>query len=146
MAIDINWWAILVTVIVSFGLGNIWFGPLFGKYWMRVTMGMTPEECRNAMTPAQKKKMWWSMIAMIIGAFLMNFTLLHNLTFGSAYLDLYGIAAGLQAAFWNWLGFIATVTIGSVFFENRPWKFWFVLAGYYLVVLLINGMILASWM
>jgi hypothetical protein len=57
-----------------------------------------------------------------------------------------GVAAGLQAAFWNWLGFVAPVTIGSVLWESRPWKFWFITAGYYLVVLLINGAILAAWM
>ncbi len=146
MAIPINWWAIIVTTVVSFALGNIWFGPLFGTYWIKVTTGMSMEEAKAKMGPDQKKMMYRSMVLVVIGALITNFVLLHNVTFGSAYLHITGVAAGLQAGFWNWLGFIAPITLGSVLWENRPWKFWFVLAGYYLVVLLVNGMILAAWM
>jgi hypothetical protein len=142
MAIPINWWALIVTVIVSFAAGNLWFGPLFGKAWMNsMGIAMPPE-----MTPEVKKKMMRNMIFVIIGSFLMNFVLLHTIVFGAAYLSMSGVAAGLQAALWSWLGFIAPVTLGSVLWENRPWKYWFITAGYYLVVLVINGIILATWM
>jgi hypothetical protein len=146
MAIDINWWAILVTTVISFGLGNLWFGPLFGKYWMKVVLGMTPEECKKNMDPAMKRAMVRSMILTVVTSVIMNFVLLHSIVFGSAYLGISGAMAGLQAALWNWLGFVATVTLGAVLFENRPWRYWFVLAGFYLVAMLINGMVLASWM
>ncbi len=142
MAIPINWWAILVTVIVSFILGNLWYGPLFGKAWMKSAGISKPE----GMTPEIKKQMVKSMIFMVIGAILMNFVLVHDIVFGNAYFHTAGAAGGLMAAFWSWLGFVAPVTVGSVLWENRPWKYWFITAGYYLVVLLINGAILSSWM
>lgn len=142
MAIPINWWAILVTVVVSFILGNLWYGPLFGKAWMSSAGINKPD----AMTPEIKKQMMKSMIFMIIGAILMNITLIHSIVFAGAYTAVTGLCLGLSAGFWNWLGFIAPVTLGSVLWENRPWKYWFITAGYYLVILLINGMILAVWM
>ena len=30
-----NWWAILVATLSSFVLGGLWYGPLFGKMWLR---------------------------------------------------------------------------------------------------------------
>ncbi len=145
MAIDINWLAILVTTIISVILGTTWFGPLFGKVWIKIVTGKTMEECKNEMTAEQKKNMWKSYVLVIIGALITNFVLLHSIVFGSAYLSMTGVASGLQAGFWNWLGFIAPALLGSVLWENRPWKYWFIVAGYYLVLLLVNGMILASW-
>src|SRR5690349_10413389 len=114
MAIPINWWALIVATVVSFALGNLWFGPLFGNLWIKLTMGMTMEECKAKMTPEQKKNMWKSTVLVVIGALITNFVLLHNITFGSEYLHITGIAAGLQAGFWNWLGFIAPITLGAV--------------------------------
>ncbi len=142
MSIPINWWAILVTTLISFILGFLWFGPIFGKAWMK-TLGLTMPE---TITPEMKKGMIKGYIIVAIGALIMNFVLLHNLTFGIQYLGFGGIAAGLQGAFWNWLGFVAPATIGSYLWESRPFKHWVITAGYYLVALLINGMILASWM
>jgi hypothetical protein len=36
---DIHYWAVLVSAIVSMIIGSIWYGPLFGKLFMR-EMGM----------------------------------------------------------------------------------------------------------
>ena len=30
---DLNLWAIGVSTLVGFGLGGIWYGPLFGSAW-----------------------------------------------------------------------------------------------------------------
>lgn len=142
MAIPINWWAIIVTTIVSVCLGFVWFGPLFGKAWMK-TLGLSMPD---VITPEMKKQMNRSYALVALGALITNIVLLHSITFGSAYLNMTGALAGLDAAFWNWLGFIAPATLGAVLWEGRPWKHWFITAGYYLVVLVINGIILATWM
>ena len=75
----------------------------------------------------------------------MAFVLSHALVFASTYLNTSGISAGLQTGFWNWLGFVVPVTVGSVLWDGKPWKLWFINAGYYLVMLLIMGVILALW-
>jgi hypothetical protein len=140
--IEINYWAILITTVVSVILGTIWFGPLFGKVWMKMVGISKPE---GPISPEIKKMMTRSYILVIIGSVLMNLTLIYSIVFGASYLQIEGVRAGIQAAFWNWLGFIAPVTLGPVLWENRPWKYWFITAGYYLVLLLINGAILAIW-
>jgi hypothetical protein len=142
MAIPINWWAIIVTTVVSFVLGFLWFGPVFGKVWMKtIGVSMPPE-----ITPEMKKGMMIGYFWVLVTSLITNFVLLHNITFGSQYLHMTGIGAGLQAAIWNWLGFCLPLLIASVMFESRPKKYILVTGGYYLVAMLINGMILASWM
>jgi len=141
MAIPINWWALLVTTIMSVIIGSLWFGPLFGKAWMNALGISMPE----TMTPEMKRRMNWSYFAVTVGALITNFVLLHSIVFGSAYLNISGVAAGFQAAFWNWLGFVAPVVLGSVLWESRPKKYFWITGGYYLVLLLINGVILSVW-
>lgn len=123
-------------------LGFLWYGPLFGKQWSEL-MGwgpMTPEKMAE-----MKKKAMPGYIATFVGALIMAYVLAHGLTFGNVYLGTGGISGGLQGAFWYWLGFIAPVTIGVVFWDGKPWKLWFINAGYYLVGLLVMGLILALW-
>jgi hypothetical protein len=33
---DINWWWYAVAIIVSFGIGAVWYSLLFAKAWVRV--------------------------------------------------------------------------------------------------------------
>lgn len=145
MAIPVNILALLAATIWMMVLGFLWFGPVFGKKWMK-EMGITEEQSQALRNdPAMKAKMNKSYALMALGALVMMFTLLHNLTFGSAYLNVYGAAAGLQAGFWNWLGFVAPVYMGGVLWESKTWKWWTISAGYYLVGLLGAGTILALW-
>ncbi|MCI0566406.1 DUF1761 domain-containing protein [bacterium] len=142
MEIDINYAAVLVSAIAAIIVGFIWYGPLFGKAWadmMGIKFG-SPEEQK-----AMQKKAIPSYIASFIGAIIMAYVLSHSLTFASAYLNSEGVSAGLMAGFWNWLGFVAPITIGIVFWDNKPWKLWFINAGYWLVILLVMGAILGAW-
>lgn len=41
--LHLNYVAVLVTTIAGFVLGWLWYGPLFGKMWMR-EMKITPEK------------------------------------------------------------------------------------------------------
>jgi hypothetical protein len=45
--------------------------------------------------------------------------------------------------FWLWLGFVAVTVAVSIVFERRSWMLWKINAGYFLLVLLINGGLLA---
>ena len=141
MAVPLNFWAIIVSAIAMFALGWLWYGPLFGKKWMSLS-NITPDMVEKA----KQKSMMGSMVLMFVGSLVMAFTLKHNLVFGSAYLNMYGVSAGMQAAFWNWLGFIAPVTMGKVLWEGKSWSLWILDNAYYLVSLLIMGSILACWL
>ncbi len=143
--IPINYWAVLVAAAAQFVLGALWYGPLFGRSWTAM-LGWTKESMDAMMRePGAKRMMARSYVITAIGALLMSYVLAHALIFAGTYLDTFGVSAGLMAGFWNWLGFVAPATIGAVLWEQKPWKWWFLNAGYYLVGLLMMGVILAMW-
>lgn len=38
----LNWTAVIAGTVVAFGLGMLWFGPLFGKAWAQGSHGIQP--------------------------------------------------------------------------------------------------------
>lgn len=47
MEVEINWLAVLAASLVGFIIGAIWYGPLFGKAWMKI-VGLTEKDSANA--------------------------------------------------------------------------------------------------
>jgi hypothetical protein len=115
------------------------YGPLFGKQWLTLS-GVSLEKI-DAAKPGTGKR--YGIAA--LGSLAMSYVLAHALVFAGSYLAVSGISAGLMAGFWNWLGFIAPVTLGSVLWEGKPWRLWLLNNGYQLTSLLAMGVILALW-
>jgi hypothetical protein len=132
--------AVLAATVASMVLGFLWYGPIFGKQWMAL-MGFT----QASMEEAKKKGMAKSYAAMAIGSLVMFYVLAHSLEFASAYTGATGAEAGCMVAFWSWLGFVAPVTMGSVLWEGKSWKLWILNNSYWLLNLIIGGVILARW-
>ncbi len=135
--VPINYVAVVVAAIASMILGFLWYGPLFGKQWMKLSGVTMP---KNGPPPG----MWKNYLLALIGSLVMAFVLTHSLVFAGAYLGVTGVSAGLHAGFWNWLGFIAPVTLGSVLWEGKSWKLWCLNNAYQLISLLVMGVILAT--
>jgi hypothetical protein len=140
--VPVNYWAVVASAVVMMILGALWYGPLFGKEWMRL-MGMKGPD---KMDDKAKQAMMRSYGLMALGALVMSFVLAHTVIYAESYLGTSGVWGGLQAGFWNWLGFVAPVTLGTVLWEGKPWKLWFINVGYYLVGLLVIGALLSIWM
>ena len=140
MEVPVNYLAVLVAAIASMVIGSLWYGPLFGKQWMAWS-GMSPADLESA----KQKGMAKSYAIMFVGSLVMAYVLAHALVFASAYLEAEGVSAGLTVGIWNWLGFVAPVTLGTVLWEGKPWKLWIINNGYYVVTLLVMGVILALW-
>lgn len=138
--VPIEYLAVLAAAVASTIIGFLWYGPIFGKKWISLS-GMSPEH----MQAAKEKGMMKAYLFSLIGSLAMAYVLAHALVFATAYLDSGGIAAGVQAGFWNWLGFIAPVTLGAVLWEGKSWSLWILNNGYYLVTLVVMGVILALW-
>lgn len=51
----------------------------------------------------------------------------------------------MQAGFWAWLGFVATIMLGMTLWEGKPFRLYLLNAGYQLLNLLVMGAILAAW-
>ena len=133
---DINLFAVLVAAIISMVLGGLWYGPLFGKAWMKL-IGMSDDDLKKA----KEKGMGKSYLLMFIGSLVMAFVLAHIIqAFGAETWQM-----GLAAGFWSWLGFIATRSLSSVLWENKSWNLYWLNNGYDLLNLLLMGLILTLW-
>ncbi|HWH16339.1 MAG TPA: DUF1761 domain-containing protein [Candidatus Paceibacterota bacterium] len=141
MEVMINFWAVLVAAVAAVALGFFWFGALFGKAWMRTLEIEMPKE----ITKSMKRQMLRSYAFTTVGALVMATVLAHAIYYVSEFMEVRGMATGVTVALWCWLGFVALPLVGSVFWEDRPWKYWFIVAGYWLTALVVMGGILASW-
>lgn len=143
MEIPINYLAVIASAISAMALGFVWFGPLFGKQWI-AAMGWTEAEVAAGREKMQKEG-WKTYGIQAIGALVMAYVLAHALIFGMAYTQTYGVVGGLTGAFWYWLGFVAPVMLGIVLWDGKPWALFFIQGGYYLITMLVMGVILALW-
>lgn len=138
--VPINYLAVFVAAIVSMVIGSIWYGPLLGKTWMK-EIGMKPQK----MTDKVKKQMMNQYSLMFVGSLVMAWVLAHAVIFSNTYLHMEGVWGGAMSGFFNWLGFVAPVTLSAVLFEGKSWKMWLINNGYYLITLVAMGKILAMW-
>lgn len=138
--VPVNYLSILIAAIVSIIIGTLWYGPLFGNQWMRL-MGFS----RKDIEAGKKKSMRSQYALQMVGSLLMAYVLAHALIFASTYLQVTGFSAGIMVGFWNWLGFIAPVTLTNVLWEGKSWKLWLLHNGYYAITLMAMGVVLAVW-
>lgn len=134
---NVNYLAILVAAIINMVVGSLWYSPvLFLKSWSK-SIGKTEKDMQKDM----KMSMGVTYGLAFVGALLMAYVLANIINFGGVTMAYQGAAAG----FWSWLGFVVPVSLSGVLFEQKPWKWFMITASYYLVVLLINGALLALW-
>ena len=130
--VDINILAVLVAAVVNMAVGSFWYSKrLFGKEWAKL-VGRKLEEMSGGGT---------GYAVAAIGALIQAYVLAHFVQYAGATSFWEGMITGL----WLWLGFVAVVTAVHLVFEGRSWALWKINAGYFLVVLLINGGLLAAW-
>ena len=138
--LHLNYAAIAAAVIVSFALGGLWYGPLFGKKWAEL-MGMKMEDAKPGKLP---------FLLMIFGTLLTAYVLSHSVqiwrpSVWGAGEDQPSYMYGFFAGFFTWLGFYVPMLLGSVAWEGRPWKLFCLNATYHLINLQVIAMILAHW-
>ncbi len=131
----INYVAVIAAAIASMVLGFLWYGPLFGKKWIAM-MGWKPRDIEKA---KKKGGMGTSYAIAFAGSLVMALVLAYFVQAGQAVTAL----EGAQVGFWAWLGFIATVTLGSVLWEGKTKDLWLLNNAYQLLSLMIMGAIVA---
>ncbi len=134
---EANYLAVLTASVALFIIGWLWYGPIFGKTWMRLNKIGAKE-----MAVAKKKSMLGMMFMNFIGTLIMVCVLSNlMLNVGAG-----GVSEALQLAFWVWLGFFASTTLlGSVLWDNKPWGLFFLNGAYWLVSLEVAALILVWW-
>ncbi len=134
---NINFWSICVASVVSFGIGALWYSPiLFGKEWMSLTKTTAAD-----MESIKSRGPWKAYIAQFI-AVLISFSVIGFLASAN------NIATSSDGAFLGfviWLGFVATESVGILFWERRPLKLVLINSICSLVSLVIGGAIIGAW-
>jgi len=129
----INIWAVLVITIIYFILGALWYSPLlFGKIWADA-MNFNIDELEP------KPKMF---IGAAISAFITTFFL-------AILLDLignYNIITGLLVGLIIGIGFVLTIGLYDVLYEDKNVKAYIIDALYHISAILIAGIILSLWL
>lgn len=128
---QVNWIAVVLGAVFSMLLGFLWYGPLFGKLWMR-SIGKKAEELS-------------SNAGMYILAFLGSLV--------SAYVLAVLIGALGITGWWRGavLGAVVSVGIGSMaalvngIFHRIPAVAWLLFALYQLVLNAAEGLMFAVW-
>jgi hypothetical protein len=128
----LNWWAILVATIAGFMLGGVWYGPLFGKAWLRA-IGKREEELGSAAVPLTLS-FFTALMTAILMALLVN-----SLTTIETAVD--GALLGLYIR----IGFIAAAMASDYAFCRWPRQLFFIQAGYRVAYSVVMGAILAGW-
>ena len=137
---SINWFAVVVCVVVSMISGSLWYNPktFFPIWWKGIgkTEGNMPGG-KGSMTV-----MWGlTVFSSLVQAVFMSLavTAMGNLSGGAT------LVSGLTTGFLIWLGFIAPTYLVNKLFAGHGFKIWAIEVGNHLVNFLLFGAILGAW-
>ena len=125
---NINYWAVLTSAIVSMVIGSIWYGPLFGKMFMR-EMGM--EQWSPEKQAVMKKQMAIKYLGQFVASLVMFFVLDWYIV-TSIHM---GVMGGLANAFGLWLGFVVPLAFGNALWGGKMSLFWLSIGNMFLTLL-----------
>lgn len=135
---EINYLGIFGCAVVSMIVGAIWYGPLFGKAWMRI-IGATE------LDKEERKKMQKAAMPLYVIQFLLTVFQAFVL---SQYITGWSDTSEIEHVLWIWAAFIVPTLAASAMWNNDKTKVKFarfgIQAGYQLVIFLIFALIL-SW-
>jgi hypothetical protein len=127
-----NHLAILVSALILWILGALWYSLFFVKPWMALTGHKKGERPKGAVL---------SMIWSFLGAVLLSFVLAHMILWSGAATIGSGMVVGLICG----LGFVAVPLFSETLYERRPAKLFAINACYWLLGLVLAGGLLAVW-
>ncbi len=128
---SLNWLAISAATVMTFVVGGLWYGPLFGNAWM-AEMGYSADDLKDA-----------NMVKIYGTAFVLEFVMALNLA-----LFLQGVETVAEGAFYGFLvgfGWVALAMGVNALFSRTSLKLWFINAFYFVVTFTLMGVILTAW-
>ena len=130
---EVTFVPILVAAIVSVVIAFVWFHEkAFGKTFMRY-MNLTPEQSARG-----KKRMpiatFVAFLSSLVAAYVLNY-------FGIAW-GVYDWIGGVELGIWVWIGFVAPTMLGMVLWEQKSFKYYAIVAGFWLVSFVVMSVML----
>jgi hypothetical protein len=134
--VTINYLAVVIAAVISFVLGMIWHGPLFGKAW-GAARGVTPE-----MTEKAKKEMPKFMVLIAVALLVVAWAL----AVVAGYLKLVTVMQGVKLGLLCWFGFALTVAaVDGMMTSGRRMPQFLISAGSWLVTFVVSGIVVSYW-
>jgi hypothetical protein len=134
----INWWAVLVSMVVTVFISSFWFGPkLFFNIWWR-GIGKTESDKPGA----------GSNMGVVFGlTFLASFVqpLFLAVLMHALYPDGASIGEGIATALFVGVGFVAASSLGNKLFAGFRSSVWWLETGNHLLTYVVVGIILSLW-
>lgn len=132
--VSVSWLGIFVAVVTAMIIGSVWYGPLFGKKWMKL-VGLK----RGQSSPAGP------MLIMLGLAVIQSFVLAHFIAYVQYfYPDYSNLSVGLLTGLWAFIGFILPVLVSNAVFAKGSMELLKINLGNQLITLLAIGAILAT--
>lgn len=134
MLSDVNFFAVIVSAVLSMAIGFVWYMPsVFGKQWMK--------ELKLGEKDIKKEGMGKTYLLMGLSALVTSFVLAQVVSLA----DAATVSEGVVVALWVWVGFVATTLLGGLLFERKSVTWYLITAGYQLVAFVVMGAIFAVW-
>lgn len=130
----INYWAVAAAWLINVSVGAFWYSPMaFGKLWSKYAGN---DIMKIPVKQANK-----------IIAFVSLSAIVQALTLAVVLNSLQATTAseGLMAGLLLWLGLTTATTVGVTLYSLKSWKFLWLNSSYFLVVMSVNSVILATW-
>lgn len=130
----LNHLAVLIAWLINCAVGAYWYSPAgFGKLWAKLSgvdhLAMPENEATKTLGfIILSAAVQAAALALILNS--LNVTEMLN-----------GLLVGVVL----WAGFVAATTVGNTLYQRLSWKFWWLNASYFLVVMLINSVLLTIW-
>ncbi len=130
----VNYGAVVVSAVVYWILGALWYGVVFGRQWMALEH-ISEEQARSMPNP------WLPYVITFLLNLLIAFVLMQICIWRNANTAARGAAVGVLV----WIGFVGPVTFTTHMYEMRPPALFAINQFYSLVGLLLVGAILGAW-
>ena len=128
--VSVNWLAVIVATLSTFIIGAVWYGPIFGKSWMKEN-GFTEEDLKNA-----------NMGKIYGTAFVLELIMAINLAF---FLNGLSVGEGALYGFLTGFGWVAMAIGVNYLFSRASLKLWFIDSFYFVICFTLMGVTLTAW-
>ena len=128
---DVNFVGVIVGAVLAMAVGYIWFGPLFGKEWMKLK-GITSEMMKKEKNSSSMGMTYgMTFVGLLVTAFVL-----------SAFIGSLGektLTGGAMVAVLAWVGFVFPMAGMNALFSKTPTKLFIIDVFHYLAALLLMG-------
>jgi len=138
MFTNLNFWAILVSGLVYWILGGIWYAAVFSKPWQEAIGYFAMNEAEKAKVQKDFPK---ALAAHFLSGLITSVILAKVVSAMGATSFIEGLLYGALM----WLAFAFTIHLNSLMFEKRPKPVFSINSGFYLIAFAVIGGILTVW-